>query len=109
MYHCRASWRRDGRLAVRGRPSKQAATFDEVWKILRLARTRELPSLCDSDGIRFWETTLIYLDHHGIEVGRVLVVHRNGNRFDVQGWVHPLYASEVGLAATSSRYGRSGE
>lgn len=60
--------------------------------VLRLARSRELPSLYDPDGMSFAETSPIYLDHFGIEIGRVLVVSRTGDRFEALGWVHPNFA-----------------
>jgi hypothetical protein len=67
----------------------------EFAAVLRLARERRLSSVYDPAGVSFSEATPILIDHGGIEVGRVLVVSLAGDRFSVQGWVHPDHADDV--------------
>jgi hypothetical protein len=51
--------------------------------------------LYDPSGVSFGETSPIYFDHVGIEIGRVLVISREGDRFTALGWVHPTHADAV--------------
>lgn len=68
---------------------------DELSAVLRLSRSLGLPSLYDPDGMHFDNSTPIYADHGGIEVGRGRVVDRIGDRFEFVGWIHPDYADAV--------------
>ena len=74
---------------------ERSEVSDELREVLRLSRARQLPSLYDPSGVAFPETVPIYLDHVGAEVGRVLVVSRTADRFEVLGWVHPDHADTV--------------